>query len=109
MSSPSVSKQLLVIEKIFKSSIKFHCFLATSVGIFLLFLIYPFEKICQEKANFYSFIFQKSTMDTLNLRLAEEKNFHSEILLFSFNPEHDIIVVCSANGDVYLNFIFIFF
>ncbi|CAF4073945.1 unnamed protein product, partial [Adineta steineri] len=39
-------------------------------------------------------------MDTLNLRLAEEKNFHSEILLFSFNPEHDIIVVCSANGDV---------
>jgi hypothetical protein len=47
-------------------------------------------------------------MDTLNLRLAEEKNFHSEILLFSFNPEHDIIVVCSANGDVYLNFIFIF-
>ncbi|CAF0841430.1 unnamed protein product [Adineta ricciae] len=39
-------------------------------------------------------------MDALNLRLAEEKNFHSEILLFSFNPEHDIIVVCSANGDV---------
>ncbi|UJR21015.1 hypothetical protein I4U23_024115 [Adineta vaga] len=39
-------------------------------------------------------------MDTPSLRLAEEKNFHSEILLFSFNPEHDIIVVCSANGDV---------
>ncbi|CAF1138380.1 unnamed protein product [Rotaria sordida] len=39
-------------------------------------------------------------MDTLNFRLAEEKNFHSEVLLFSFNPEHDIIVVCSANGDV---------
>jgi hypothetical protein len=41
-------------------------------------------------------------MDTLNFRLAEEKNFHSEVLLFSFNPEHDIIVVCSANGDVYI-------
>jgi hypothetical protein len=39
-------------------------------------------------------------MDILNFRLAEEKNFHSEVLLFSFNPEHDIIVVCSANGDV---------
>jgi hypothetical protein len=38
--------------------------------------------------------------NTLNFRLAEEKNFHSEVLLFSFNPEHDIIVVCSANGDV---------
>ncbi len=47
-------------------------------------------------------------MDTLNFRVAEEKNFHSDILLFSFNPEHDIIVVCSANGDVYLNFILIF-
>jgi hypothetical protein len=47
-------------------------------------------------------------MDTINFRLAEEKNFHSEILLFSFNPEHDIIVVCSANGDVYLDFIFSF-
>ena len=40
-------------------------------------------------------------MDGLNFRIAEEKNFHSEVLLFSFNPEHDIIVVCSANGDVY--------
>lgn len=43
---------------------------------------------------------QISTMDGLNFRIAEEKNFHSEVLLFSFNPEHDIIVVCSANGDV---------
>jgi hypothetical protein len=47
-------------------------------------------------------------MDRLNFRLAEEKNFHTDILLFSFNPEHDIIVVCSANGDVYLNFLLIF-
>jgi hypothetical protein len=39
-------------------------------------------------------------MDTLNFRVAEEKNLHSEVLLFSFNPEHDIIVICSANGDV---------
>jgi hypothetical protein len=46
-------------------------------------------------------------MDTINFRLAEEKNFHSEILLFTFNPEHDIIVVCSANGDVYLKLVFI--
>nr|ACI90361.1 hypothetical protein [Philodina roseola] len=37
------------------------------------------------------------------------KNLHSEILLFSFNPEHDIIVVCSANGDVKnLRFFFFF-
>lgn len=47
-----------------------------------------------------SIVFNKLNMDTLNFRLAEEKNFHSEVLLFSFNPEHDIIVVCSANGDV---------
>jgi hypothetical protein len=39
-------------------------------------------------------------METLNFRLAEEKTFHSEVLLFTFNPEHDIIVICSANGDV---------
>ena len=39
-------------------------------------------------------------MEALNFRLAEEKNFHSEVLLFAFNPEHDIIVICSANGDV---------
>jgi len=39
-------------------------------------------------------------MENLNFRLAEEKNFHSEVLLFAFNPEHDIIVICSANGDV---------
>ena len=42
-------------------------------------------------------------MDLLNFRIAEEKNFHSEVLLFAFNPEHDIIVICSANGDVRLN------
>ncbi len=46
-------------------------------------------------------------MDLLNFRVAEEKNFHSEVLLFSFNPEHDIIVICSANGDVcMIEFIF---
>ena len=59
------------------------------------------SEICvKRRRKLYSFIFQKLIMDALNLRLAEEKNFHSEILLFSFNPEHDIIVVCSANGDV---------
>ena len=42
-------------------------------------------------------------MEQFNFRLAEEKNFHSEVLLFSFNPEHDIIVICLANGEVNLS------
>ncbi|CAF1410286.1 unnamed protein product [Didymodactylos carnosus] len=39
-------------------------------------------------------------MDGLSFRLADEKNLHSEITHMSWNPEHDIIVVCHANGEV---------
>jgi len=64
---------------------------------YLLFGFYPFEKI-NHHIHFHSG--KKQEMENLNFRLAEEKNFHSEVLLFAFNPEHDIIVICSANGDV---------
>ena len=65
-----------------------------------------FELIQSEKLPSSALFSLRIEMDGFNFRIAEEKNFHSEVLLFAFNPEHDIIVVCSANGDVCLQFAF---
>ena len=62
--------------------------------------IEAYDEADSERRIRLHFRLQNFDMEALNFRLAEEKNFHSEVLLFTFNPEHDIIVICSANGDV---------